>query len=469
MRITIITSISGTRLISSGSFSLPRWKFTASVPPLGALRRHRVVGPFAVQDVDQLGSLLLHLHNQRVDLVAEVAVEDQRRHGDADAEGGVVERDRDAVRELLRVGAGRRLRAEDLDHADHRAEQAEQRRGGGDGAERGQEALQIVRHGAARFLDRLLHDVTRGLVIAQPGGEHRAERRVLGELHQHLVGDALALVDRDHLVEQLRRDDLPVAQRHRALDDQGQRDDGSEEQEPDGPAGSLDDGEQRVPLSFLDVLRGDCTAKARGAASCAVQHQRADGSWRAAIGSGFCDIHKNLWISLWIVHVQTLLTQLIEDQSRLRSKFEQCFPVREQGIREKNRLPRVNLSGFGIGPATVWISVGSPALLTAMQNDSPAPPQPPAPGVVTVSELLRSVRDSLERRFPLLWVSGEISNLSRAPSGHCYFTLKDGQAQVECVMFRSRAALLQRELENGARIEARARVTLYEPRGRCLL
>jgi len=76
------------------------------------------------------------------------------------------------------------------------------------------------------------------------------------------------------------------------------------------------------------------------------------------------------------------------------------------------------------------------------------------------------VRDSLERRFPLLWVSGEISSLSQAPSGHCYFTLKDGQAQVECVMFRSRAALLQRELQNGARIEARARVTLYEPRGR---
>jgi exodeoxyribonuclease VII large subunit len=93
-------------------------------------------------------------------------------------------------------------------------------------------------------------------------------------------------------------------------------------------------------------------------------------------------------------------------------------------------------------------------------------PLPPGGGVVTVSELLRSVRDSLERRFPLLWVRGEISNLSRAPSGHCYFTLKDGTAQVDCVMFRSRAALLERELADGARVEARARVTLYEPRGR---
>jgi exodeoxyribonuclease VII large subunit len=101
-----------------------------------------------------------------------------------------------------------------------------------------------------------------------------------------------------------------------------------------------------------------------------------------------------------------------------------------------------------------------------MQNDFPTAPPPPNANVVTVSELLRSVRDSLERRFPLLWVKGEISNLSRAPSGHCYFTLKDGQAQVDCVMFRSRASLLERELENGARVEARARVTLYEPRGR---
>ena len=101
-----------------------------------------------------------------------------------------------------------------------------------------------------------------------------------------------------------------------------------------------------------------------------------------------------------------------------------------------------------------------------MQNEFPAPPQPSTPGVVTVSELLRSVRDSLERRFPLGWVRGEISNFSRAPSGHCYFTLKDGAAQVDCVMFRSRAALLQADLQDGARVEVRARVTLYEPRGR---
>jgi exodeoxyribonuclease VII large subunit len=88
------------------------------------------------------------------------------------------------------------------------------------------------------------------------------------------------------------------------------------------------------------------------------------------------------------------------------------------------------------------------------------------PAVVTVTELLRSVREVLERRFPLLWVRGELSNLSRAPSGHIYFTLKDAGAQVDCVMFRSRAAALDWEPQNGAQVEARALVSLYEPRGR---
>jgi exodeoxyribonuclease VII large subunit len=86
--------------------------------------------------------------------------------------------------------------------------------------------------------------------------------------------------------------------------------------------------------------------------------------------------------------------------------------------------------------------------------------------VLTVSQLLRSVRDTLERRFPLQWVQGEVSNLSKAPSGHWYFTLKDGAAQVDCVMFRSRAAALDWQPREGLAVEARVLVTLYEPRGR---
>src|SRR5437899_11880288 len=94
-----------------------------------------------------------------------------------------------------------------------------------------------------------------------------------------------------------------------------------------------------------------------------------------------------------------------------------------------------------------------------MQNEFARP-------VLTISELLRSVRDTLERRFPLLWVKGELSNLSRAPSGHRYFTLKDRSAQVDCVMYRSRADTLEAALREGMQVEAQVLVTLYEPRGR---
>jgi exodeoxyribonuclease VII large subunit len=89
----------------------------------------------------------------------------------------------------------------------------------------------------------------------------------------------------------------------------------------------------------------------------------------------------------------------------------------------------------------------------------------PAP-VLSVSALLRSVRETLERRFPLAWIGGEISNFRPASSGHWYFTLKDEAAQVDCVMFRGRAAALDWEPAEGMRVEARALVTLYEPRGR---
>ena len=85
--------------------------------------------------------------------------------------------------------------------------------------------------------------------------------------------------------------------------------------------------------------------------------------------------------------------------------------------------------------------------------------------VLPVSALNRLAREALEQRFPLLWVSGEISNLMRAASGHCYFSLKDENAQVRCVMFRNRAQLLPFELKNGAQVEARVLVSLYEPRG----
>ncbi|MEW6514131.1 MAG: exodeoxyribonuclease VII large subunit [Pseudomonadota bacterium] len=87
------------------------------------------------------------------------------------------------------------------------------------------------------------------------------------------------------------------------------------------------------------------------------------------------------------------------------------------------------------------------------------------PQILTVAELNRTARRLLEQQFPLLWVAGEISNLTRAASGHIYFSLKDAQAQVRCVMFRSRAQLLPWKLDNGQQVEVQALVTLYEARG----
>ncbi|MDD5248656.1 MAG: exodeoxyribonuclease VII large subunit [Rhodocyclaceae bacterium] len=88
-----------------------------------------------------------------------------------------------------------------------------------------------------------------------------------------------------------------------------------------------------------------------------------------------------------------------------------------------------------------------------------------APSILTVSELNRLARSAIEQRLPLLWVSGEVSNLTRAPSGHVYFSLKDSAAQVRCVMFRGRAQLLPWRVENGQQVEAQALATLYEARG----
>jgi exodeoxyribonuclease VII large subunit len=79
--------------------------------------------------------------------------------------------------------------------------------------------------------------------------------------------------------------------------------------------------------------------------------------------------------------------------------------------------------------------------------------------------LARSVRDLLEHRYPLAWVAGEISNFTRAKSGHLYFSLKDEAAQVRCVMFRNRGQYLDWEPREGLRVEVRALVTLYEARG----
>jgi exodeoxyribonuclease VII large subunit len=85
--------------------------------------------------------------------------------------------------------------------------------------------------------------------------------------------------------------------------------------------------------------------------------------------------------------------------------------------------------------------------------------------VLTVTALNQAVARLLERSFPLTWIAGEISNFTRASSGHWYFTLKDDAAQVRAVMFRGRAQFAGFTPREGDKVEVRALVTLYGARG----
>ncbi len=82
-----------------------------------------------------------------------------------------------------------------------------------------------------------------------------------------------------------------------------------------------------------------------------------------------------------------------------------------------------------------------------------------------VADLVSAARTALEREYTDVWVEGEISNFRPADSGHLYFTLKDGDAQLRIVMFRSSARLLRFKPGDGLQVIARGRVTIYEPRG----
>ena len=85
--------------------------------------------------------------------------------------------------------------------------------------------------------------------------------------------------------------------------------------------------------------------------------------------------------------------------------------------------------------------------------------------VISVSELTRLVAGLLERSLPLISVGGEISNFTRAASGHWYFSIKDSAAQVRCVMFRGKSSAVDFLPKEGDRVEMRALATLYQARG----
>jgi exodeoxyribonuclease VII large subunit len=85
--------------------------------------------------------------------------------------------------------------------------------------------------------------------------------------------------------------------------------------------------------------------------------------------------------------------------------------------------------------------------------------------VLTVAELTRSIRGTLEGKFGAVWVQGEISNYKLHPSGHQYFTLKDQRAQISCVIFRNTMAPLRQPLVDGTQVQVYGNVSVFEARG----
>jgi exodeoxyribonuclease VII large subunit len=94
-----------------------------------------------------------------------------------------------------------------------------------------------------------------------------------------------------------------------------------------------------------------------------------------------------------------------------------------------------------------------------------APAAPPEPKIWSVSEINSAVRALLEDTLPSIWIGGEVTNWTRARSGHCYFTLKDDRAQIRCVIWRRDAAQLPTDPEEGMKVRAFGSLTLYEARG----
>ncbi len=96
-------------------------------------------------------------------------------------------------------------------------------------------------------------------------------------------------------------------------------------------------------------------------------------------------------------------------------------------------------------------------------------PVPVSRHIWQVGDLVSEVRLHVEREYGDLWVEGEISNLRPAPSGHVYFTLKDGDAQLPAVLFRKQASLLRFKPADGLHVLLRGKISIYEQRGQMQL
>jgi exodeoxyribonuclease VII large subunit len=100
----------------------------------------------------------------------------------------------------------------------------------------------------------------------------------------------------------------------------------------------------------------------------------------------------------------------------------------------------------------------------APPRPTPAPPDD-APEVLSVSELTLAIKSELERNFTSVWVSGELSDVVRPHSGHIYLTLKDAGAQIKGILWKTAAARVKFDLEDGLEVVCRGDIDVYPPRG----
>src|SRR5665213_2578004 len=106
---------------------------------------------------------------------------------------------------------------------------------------------------------------------------------------------------------------------------------------------------------------------------------------------------------------------------------------------------------------------------TTAKKSEPVPSLPTQRRIWTVRDLVIDIRQQVEGGYPDLWVEGEISNYRAAPSGHVYFTLKDGDAQLPVVLFRRQSTLLRFRPADGLAVFVRGRISIYESRGQLQL
>ena len=116
-----------------------------------------------------------------------------------------------------------------------------------------------------------------------------------------------------------------------------------------------------------------------------------------------------------------------------------------------------------VGSPVPSVGVGAAPAHGAPPSESPAASKT---HIFAVSDLVRAARLTLESRFSDVHVEGEVSGLKRSANGHLYFTLKDAEAQLDCVMYAREAARLRFRLQDGQQARCRGRLTIYEARGR---